>query len=72
MKQRFNKQKFYDGLLYICLQSIGDKTFSESKALWCIFYADQMSYILYGKSITGATYVKDSKRGFPISKEYKP
>ncbi len=69
MKERFKPRKFLDLLLYICLQSIGDKKFSEEKAMWMAFYADNISFLQTGKSITGATYLADKKHGIPAPKQ---
>ncbi len=51
-------EKLQETLLYVAQNAASDPTFGRTKLHKIIFYADWESYRKFGKTITGATYIK--------------
>lgn len=66
----FNKDKFRNLILYIAEQSRDDVKFGATKLNKILYFADFESYGLWGRAITGSTYVR-LDRG-PVPKEILP
>ena len=56
--QAFNEDKFKELILYIASRSECDPTFGAIKLNKTLFFADFFAYAHFGKSITGAEYIK--------------
>ena len=66
----FNKDKFRNLILYIAEQSRDDVKVGATKLNKILYFADFESYGLWGRAITGSTYVR-LDRG-PVPKEILP
>jgi hypothetical protein len=55
----YQKQKFYEMVLYIAGAFKDDKKFGRIKLAKLIYNADFRAYRRYGEPISGATYIKD-------------
>lgn len=66
----FNKEKFQNLILYIARASKADPKFGATKLNKILYFSDFEAYGLWGKSITGATYIR-LDRG-PVPKPILP
>lgn len=66
-KQRFNKKKMKELILFVSSLNKDSPAFGSTALNKMLFYSDVFAFLLHGKSITGASYVKE-KYG-PVPKE---
>lgn len=57
--QKFSEDKMANMILLICQKCKDDPSFDEDKLKWLLFHCDMKSFIETGRTITGATYVKE-------------
>jgi hypothetical protein len=58
MATEFNKEKFKELLLHVASRMLGDPSYGSIKLNKVLFFSDNLHYLIYGESITGATYVR--------------
>jgi hypothetical protein len=66
----FDKEKFKTLVLYIIWRAGHRDGFGATKLNKVLWFSDARSYMLHGKPITGATYIRE-KRG-PVPKQVMP
>jgi hypothetical protein len=58
-QQRFAPRKFREMVLYVIRQCAADPEFCFAKLAAILYQADMQRYLETGRSITGATYIKE-------------
>ena len=58
-KPKLNVRKFRELILYICKKSRNDPNFGMEKLKMLLYSIDMQNYADTGKSMTGATYIRE-------------
>jgi hypothetical protein len=66
----FDREKFKTLVVYIAWKAGGRDWFGATKLNKVLWFAEARAFVLHGKPIVGATYIRQKHR--PVSKQYMP